>query len=375
MHVLDPVLLTIIAFGAITSYTDIKLGKIKNTHIILLLITGLIVNIFITNTLLSSPLQTVVNSSIALLIGFTMWCMGLLSTGDAKLFLGFSLLLPITAYKHGYIQYFPSFVILINTFVPVALFFIVASLFRLRVKAFKTEVKRVLNPSSLLNTVLYLIGFSYVVRLVFSYLNLSMNMFLHTLILFVLMKAIRRVKIVSFTTISVVLALMRLVLSFQSVLTLSFLKEILMLVLIFQGFMILMSYLVNVSFTEKVKIEDLKPGMMLGERLVKRGEGYAKKQLSFINLFGVFEIIKDSILSDIDMKLTEENIKKLQLLHKKKKLKFDTINIANTVPFAPFMFLGVLMTYVLQGNSLIHFITLKDYFLMYLRIFFYRVIT
>jgi len=72
--------------------------------------------------------QIFLNSLIALLAGYLLWYFSLWSAGDAKLFFVFSFLLPIKYYWRTELPYFPSFVILINTFVPLLIFLFSQSL-------------------------------------------------------------------------------------------------------------------------------------------------------------------------------------------------------------------------------------------------------
>jgi prepilin signal peptidase PulO-like enzyme (type II secretory pathway) len=99
-----------------------------------------------------------------------------------------------------------------------------------------------------------------------------------------------------------------------------------------------------------VKIKDLKPGMLLNEQLIKTKKGMEKKELSLITIFGMFQCLKEGVFGDVKNMLTEEDIRELKKLKKEKKLKFDEIKIAKTMPFAPFMLFGVLLTYFLQGS-------------------------
>ena len=52
--------------------------------------------------------------------------------------------------------------------------------------------------------------------------------------------------------------------------------------------------------------------------------------------------------------LTNKEIKKIQRLHSQGDVKDHTIRIAYTVPFAPFMFLGVLVTLLCKGNIIFY---------------------
>jgi hypothetical protein len=99
-----------------------------------------------------------------------------------------------------------------------------------------------------------------------------------------------------------------------------------------------------------VKIKDLKPGMMLGERLTRESGNFVKKESKLFTIFDIFRSVKESFASDICMSLTEKDIQKLKGLHRKGKLDFKAVKIAKTVPFAPFMFFGALLTYFLQGS-------------------------
>jgi len=48
--------------------------------------------------------------------------------------------------------------------------------------------------------------------------------------------------------------------------------------------------------------------------------------------------------------LAEADIKKLNTLCKKNKLKFSNISVKQTMPFAPFLFVGVLLTFLIRGD-------------------------
>jgi len=363
MNLLDPALISIIAFGIITSYTDIKKGKIKNIHIILLLLAGLIINIFFTKILLSFSfninsdfIQTITNVSISLLFGFFIWSAGLWPSGDAKLFLGYSLLLPVFTYKYGYVFLFPSLVILINTITPLAFFLIFTSIFQIKLDQFKEYVKKNFKISSLANIILFIFGFSYILNLILSKFSIQPNFILQTIILFALMEIFNKTSRWVATAFSLIGTVLRLIFSFSSVLTFSFLWGISSTLIVFLGLRLFIFYLIEFSFVEPVKINNLRPGMLLTERLVKTKKGYEKREYSIFTIFDVINRMKEGVLSETSMTLTAEDIEKL------KEDKFDSVKIAKTIPFAPFMFFGVLLTYLLQG-SLFYYLTLATGFL------------
>ena len=79
---------------------------------------------------------------------FIIWKIGMWSTGDAKLFLAYVALLPLSVYSNGYINYFPSLTLFINTFVPMAIFFILKMLIqadrKIKKKAFQRVMKKLI---------------------------------------------------------------------------------------------------------------------------------------------------------------------------------------------------------------------------------------
>ncbi len=153
--ILDYLFLPVLFFiGIVTSYQDFKEGKIKNKWIILGLVWGLgiylllliwaFLNPFLSQVfsreftfiLPSYILKVFINSAIAIIFGYLLWHFDLWSAGDAKLFFVFTLLLPLRYYWWTALPYFPSFVLLINIFIPVLFFLIGQNLFYLFKKAF-----------------------------------------------------------------------------------------------------------------------------------------------------------------------------------------------------------------------------------------------
>ena len=117
--------------GIISSYTDIKYGKIRNKWIILgfgwvviLYLSLGLYNCFYLHQSENIHYLTgmIINGLIALLIGYLLWNFKLLAAGDAKLIALFALLIPLEFYPQAYFLYFFSFSLLINIFVPFLLF-------------------------------------------------------------------------------------------------------------------------------------------------------------------------------------------------------------------------------------------------------------
>jgi hypothetical protein len=148
MTLINILFLPVIFFiGLVTSYEDIKYGKIRNKWIIFGISWGLGVLLLlflwdsVAPSLMSSrslPIFTVhfsyflkvlVNTAIAVAVSFTMWRFHVWTAGDAKLFIIYSLLVPLPYYWKTNLLFFPSFALLANIFFIVFMYFLFCSSF------------------------------------------------------------------------------------------------------------------------------------------------------------------------------------------------------------------------------------------------------
>jgi len=115
----------LLALGAVTTYEDIKSGKIRNIWILAGILYAVVVYLFFSP--FSAPEKEIIylNILISILVSYLLWKKGLWAAGDAKLFIVYALLIPPAHYKNVYLSYFPAFNLLFNIFFPVtlALFF------------------------------------------------------------------------------------------------------------------------------------------------------------------------------------------------------------------------------------------------------------
>jgi hypothetical protein len=144
---LDYVFLPVIfLIGIVTSFQDIKHGKIKNKWIVAGLVWGMGIYsisylwIFLGHYLIFLPKagryisyvylnQALLNALISFAIGYVSWYFDMWSAGDAKLFFIFSLFLPLTYYSRTYLAFYPSFALLLNIFIPVLIYLLLHNLF------------------------------------------------------------------------------------------------------------------------------------------------------------------------------------------------------------------------------------------------------
>ena len=160
----------IVLLGIITSYEDIRQNKIRNRWIStaisigIALNVGAIINAHFSSGIDNSYLSTfLLNIGISILAGYLLYHFELWSAGDGKLFIAYSLLVPLDFYQFGFIKYFPSAVLLVNSFVPLAIFLVSKKIgsFPSAMKLMKKEF----GFAKTLETIFSLLGVSWLIRL------------------------------------------------------------------------------------------------------------------------------------------------------------------------------------------------------------------
>lgn len=105
---------SILILGIITSYTDIRYKQIKNKHLLLGLISGLLIYLYLYYShlrIISIPFF-IMNILLALCLAYFLNWKRLWSAGDAKLFIVLSFLFPFS--RHQNLFKFPSLVLFIS---------------------------------------------------------------------------------------------------------------------------------------------------------------------------------------------------------------------------------------------------------------------
>jgi hypothetical protein len=371
----------IIALGVMTSYEDIKYGKIRNKWIIAALIyafmayIALIVFYYLAETLNVRYLLELLTNTVAVIaVGFGAWFFGVWTAGDGKLFIAFSLLIPLSSYKLGYHAWVPSISLLINIFVPALLIVVVSMFFRMKknhVKnAFVALLKEIFEPKKLIVTIASLFAILWLVELALSKIGLGNSFLIRAALamaIYALVESKMKTKAIYFM---LAISSLRLILD-KTVYSLEFLIQFLFVVVLWR---LLSSFLRGSIpklgeevFTDKVKVDSLKPGMVLGD-IIQKKEKATKQELDELKKKPYTEIIKyegtylvkkpkepgdfKNFIGDESEGITRAQINKL------KKIGVKDIRVSHTIAFAPFIFLGAILTIVSNGNVLILIINL-----------------
>ena len=391
--------------GIITSYEDFKYGKVRNKWILLGLFWGLIIIIFFfVWYFVASPItryyyfeiqhlpddspapvftvslvylwRVILNVVIALLIAFLMWRFNAWAAGDAKLFVVYALLLPLTYYWKSYLPYFPSFVLLINIFIPIFLYLLFRSCFYylkfIYLRLTKTDKrgsslksdrarektdKKKAGWEKIKSMAVMFLGFIGIF-LVFGLLQepikehftiniSSLQMFIFAaLIIFsgALSKIFQKPITFKIIIISLIIILGYGFISFPNAtwqIIYQATKMMAIFMVIFTLFRKLIDFYVLKTGLKKIKIEDLKSRMSLTEETLgelKKDKKYYDKHIGLIYPGGL---------------TIEQAAAVKKWLQKNQEDKTETINIYKPFPFVVWMFIGVIITLILK-SSLLH---------------------
>jgi hypothetical protein len=390
--IFDILFLPLVFFiGLITSYEDIRFGKVKNKWILLGLGWGLAVIILsLLWDLIASPVtrffsetfpvftvspiylsKVVLNAVIALVIAFLMWRFNTWAAGDAKLFFVYSLLIPLKYYWKAYLPVFPSFALLINIFIPIFLYLLFRACFHyakfIYFRLFKPTKFDLLKkkPSSkkkterrnkfwesVKNMGVMMLGFI-TIFMVFGLFQqpikdcTSIDIFPLLMFIFVgliifsgpLSKLFQKP-----LTLKIILLVLIIVLSYGFISspesTWQIFSQIVKMMIIFIAaltlFRKLIDFYVNQTGLKEINIEDLKPNMNLAEETLnklKEDKDYYDKHIGFIYSCG----------------LTNQQV---QIVKKWGRNKLKKISIYQPFPFVGWMFFGVIITLILKSSFL-----------------------
>lgn len=352
-------ILFIILLCAYVTWMDIKTGKIKNKIILFGILGSFILNlIFILISNIFSEYkfwgllyykELIINLIIAIIVSYIFWFKRLWSAGDAKLFIVIVLLLPLTFYKNGFLPYFPAFALLFNIFFSASVFYLIIMLYDLYINFsynklsnsireifIKIKKNNYRNYFVRINIFFLLFIFMSQTSKYFSTILLS---FLYFLIIYYIRKFIYNIArstfgpLVYFLTLICVLMYYLKIFSLEY--TINFLPNFLIIFIIFFTVRLISEFYINRNEEIKLKVEELKPGMVLANRSIKK---YKDKDT-------VGEIMPDG--------LTKEQVRCIKNSYKYEGWKY--VYIYKTIPFGIWVFIGTVVTILLKEN-LYHFL-------------------
>lgn len=358
----------IILVGLITSYSDIKYGKIKNKWLMFFFLYGVFVYVgyfvtaFYTDVSLILPvklgeeriqysllIQVISNFFLSLALGFTVWVFNIWSAADAKLFVVFSFLSPLHFYTNDLVLYIPGVVIAINSVILI-IFFLFIKVLTKNFGNFKDSLKDTLtNPKELLVDVVMLFLIQGISALVFSYINkgeltIFFSLGVYSLLRYFIYHLNAILNKLKYVIILAVLA--RFLFEYEYIFSLDFLLNFSITVMIFVIIKNLFLKIADKTFFKRVHINKLEPGMIWDKYLVDTGEKIKPWEYYKKNMGGKI-FLEPSVEG-----LTKEDVRRIKDAYKKNKLTIDSIDVPSRTYFAPFLFVATIITMILGGSLL-----------------------
>jgi len=385
--------------GIITTYEDFKCGKVRNKWIVFGACWGIGIILFfliwyfiaspVTNfyyfNLLNYPadyevvvftvslsylLKCILNMTVALIISYLMWKFNVWAAGDAKLFIVYSILLPTTFYWKSFFSFFPSFVLMINIFIPIFIYLLIASILYylkfiyLRIKnkskdnlLEKKQESKADRKKKILEGVknmaimmIAFIGLFLIIKLFQAPIEryTSFDVFSIQVLIFAVVIIFSNsvikflIKPIVFKIVIILVAILvcyGLINSYDS--TLETIRRTLIMMTIFiivlSIFRKLIDFHVLRTDVKEVKIEDIKPRMSLVEDIMEK----IKKDKKFYNKH-IGRFYSGGLLL--------EQVEAVKKWLKNDKEEMETIKIYKPFPFVPWMFVGVIITIILKGS-------------------------
>lgn len=398
IELIDILLLPMVFFiGTVTTWEDYKFHKIPNHWLLLGLAYGALVYLgLIVWNIIGEPITQAyftqikglmpddprpifsipfryffdvgLNSAAALLIGFGLWKYGQVAAGDAKLFFVLTLLLPLKYYWKSFLPVFPAYALVINIFTIVLIYILVQSLiffFRRQGDIFlnplrwwttrqgrqkSAEVKNSIFKSSrnILSILLWLTALMLGLQLLDRPLQnwLSFSLLSVQPFIFVTIIILRRVVSDFFKNPKALIAIIIILsvvmvygLITDPVNTINLTRASLKTTIIFIILLTIITKLINFynqrAGVKKIPLDELKPGQILAKETIMELRKNANKTQGKIKL---------------SRGLNKEQVEKLKSWARKNNTSY--IKIQEPFPFALWIFLGVILTVILQGSFL-----------------------
>ncbi|MDE0019632.1 MAG: prepilin peptidase [Candidatus Poribacteria bacterium] len=336
------------------SYTDIKFRKVYNACSFGLIGLGLFNQAFLILLGECVILDAVFFVLGGFLMSYLIYLVGIWAPGDSKLFLGAALVLPNSVFENFTgLGNFPMLGVLINIFLPYFLFTMFLILYKLLKGELKIDfkIKQVSSDiAKLIYNIFSFMGLGYLLFYPIQHFNLQVNNFLIILLflgfLVLFGKLIKKYHLEDYQMLILSPLLFVTVFLISPPLT-RVINIIIVSIVMYFLFKIFVHDLGQSSFIEEVEISELKPGVVLAEKIVEvEHKKYEKREGIFSSHFA-----KGILVGPTPEGLSIQKIEELKQLCQNGYFKTfgNKIKIQHSIGFAPFITLGILLTMISKG--------------------------
>jgi len=216
-------------------------------------------------------------------------------------------------------------------------------------------LKKAFNPRSFVLILVSIFVFSWPLMQAFNTIIQGLEYYISFIILYLVFIFIEKIFSKEIFIAIIVAAILRIVID-DSIYSLGFLKFLIITSLVFGVLRLFILNLGFFAFSRKVKIKDLKQGMIPAEifynEQTKKKTEFSVKKILYEGLALYLTTTDDQPLFKPEIEgLKKSSITKLKNM-KKKHPELEYLSIHTTLPFAPFLFIGVLLTIILKTHIL-----------------------
>jgi hypothetical protein len=302
------------------------------------------------------------NATISFGLGFLLWTLGLWAAGDGKLFGVLAFLLPLAVYRNNYLNWFPSFVLFFNTFIGVFVILVVEFAGRLVFmvkeggpgylgKTMERAVKSFSeNKIKVLKIIILFLAIFTIIRLARHFLRVVLDMGFGEInktmvyvILFMVFKPLTRLlqyKPTFWVALSIVVGYMGWAFFFDPTGEAKYhLVDIGALALSIIIFRFAYDAYLKATDERRIPVQDLRAKMVLSEETVRK----FKERREFYRRW-LKPLEPDG--------LRPRQVKAIRGWYEENDTD-GTVGIARTLPFAPALFFGTIITIVVRGLLLV----------------------
>ena len=281
-------------------------------------------------------------TTFSLIIGFTLYLLQMWSPGDAKLFTAYTSLLPLTIYQHITTIFWPL-EILINSFIPIAVFLLIQIIIKTTTKQKMTIIKTILNPKQITQYLLTIFSIGWITSLMLGHYGIN-DFLLSILIITLISTLLKKIYPYELNYLLALIAILRIFVNKDQMILPQFWIGFLIMTMMY---MLIITIINNLGslFITSTDINHLKEGMIPTQGITQKKQEYERIMLNTNNPNMIYQTKPGG--------LTKEDIKKIQNLHRTGKLHFNHILTQQTIPFATYMIIGTIITIVSQGNLII----------------------
>ena len=346
-----PIILTL---GAITSYEDIKQGKIRNKWIIIAISASIIIHfILYTQQIININYigKIILFTTLSIIIGFTLYLLGMWSPGDAKLFAAYTSIIPLATYTNTNSEFLPLN-LFSNTLTPIMIFLFIWLIIKTNFELKKEILKKVFEPKNILTYFLTVFSISWIIQIILSYFAIKSNFLFNILAIALIAATIKKIYPYEMNYLLLVISILRIFLNKEMIISVTFIKSFFILT---TGYMIILFIIkeLDLLLYMQVDIGMLKKGMIPAEMIIKKGKKYEKTEINML----IGQKIRNCIFEEIEKckiaGMSKKDIAKIKILQKEGKIKFEHLKIKQTIPFAPFLFFGTLLTIIFNGDIIL----------------------